>query len=291
FLKRIGKAAREKGQVDRVLGALVNLLSLAYAHAYFLCYSNGLKDVAGCLGFGWSEPDASGLQSLVWRARWEAARDEAWKHKLLQYNLEDCLALKKVTELLASTDAASGVTAGGVPATGGGLPVARVEDIDRWASGWKWGPVNFAQAEFDEINRCAYFDYQRERVFTRTSMTIRKNSRDRKMGRQKLRATRSVTVSARKCPHCGGTSLTTTVPRGEAACPIPRVKRAFDLKVTPGGIRRQVTESRTCVHRCLGCGHDFIPASHERLDKHFHGLKSWAMYQHVAHRLSIEAVQ
>ena len=39
-----------------------------YAHVYFPVYSNGLKDVAGYLGFSWTEPDASGLQSLVWRA-------------------------------------------------------------------------------------------------------------------------------------------------------------------------------------------------------------------------------
>ena len=51
-------------QVDRVLGALVNVLSVVYDHLYFPCHSNGLKDVAGCLGCSWSEPDASGLQSI-----------------------------------------------------------------------------------------------------------------------------------------------------------------------------------------------------------------------------------
>jgi hypothetical protein len=30
-----------------------------------------------------------------------------------------------------------------------------------------------------------------------------------------------------------------------------------------------------------------MPESYERLDKHFHGLKSWAMYQHVQYRLSL----
>ena len=35
----------------------------------------------------------------------------------------------------------------------------------------------------------------------------------------------------------------------------------------------------------------FVPEEHERLDKHFHGLKSWAMYQHVAHMLSLSTIE
>src|SRR5262249_41941477 len=79
FLKRMRKAARRKGPVDRVLAALVNVLSVVYAHAYFPCYSNGLKDVAGCLGCSWSDPQASGLQSVVWRKGWEATHGDEWR--------------------------------------------------------------------------------------------------------------------------------------------------------------------------------------------------------------------
>ncbi len=82
FLKRMRKAAPRKGPVDRVLAALVNVLSVVYAHAYFPCYSNGLKHVAGCLGCSWSDPQASGLQSVVWRKRWEATRGDEWRDRL-----------------------------------------------------------------------------------------------------------------------------------------------------------------------------------------------------------------
>ncbi len=101
FLKRMRKAAGRKGPVDRVLAGLVNVLSVVYAHVYFPCYSNGLKDVAGCLGCSWSDPDASGLQSVVWRKRWEADHADEWKQKLVTYNREDCVALRKVAEFLA----------------------------------------------------------------------------------------------------------------------------------------------------------------------------------------------
>src|SRR5262249_46127347 len=65
----------------------------------------------------------------------------------------------------------------------------------------------------------------------------------------------------------------------------------FDLVITPSGIRRKVIECRPRLQRCLGCGREFLPEQHERLDKHFHGLKSWAMYQHVAHRLSLGTIE
>jgi predicted RecB family nuclease len=96
FLKRVRKTAKNKTLVDRVLAALVNVLSVIYSHIYFPCHSNGLKDVAACLGCSWSEPEASGALSLVWRTRWEAGREEAWKTRLTTYNQEDCAALKKV---------------------------------------------------------------------------------------------------------------------------------------------------------------------------------------------------
>jgi predicted RecB family nuclease len=50
FLKRMRVLAGDPKQVDRVLDSLVNVLSLVYAHVYFPCHSNGLKDVARCLG-------------------------------------------------------------------------------------------------------------------------------------------------------------------------------------------------------------------------------------------------
>jgi predicted RecB family nuclease len=83
FLKRMRKVAKSKEQVDRVLGALVNVLSLVYAHVYFPCYSNGLKEVGNYLGCLWTEPDASGIQSIVWRKGWENTRGGEWKQKLL----------------------------------------------------------------------------------------------------------------------------------------------------------------------------------------------------------------
>jgi hypothetical protein len=64
--------------------------SSVYGKVYFPVRSNGLKSLGRFLGAAWSDPQASGLQSLAWRHRWEATRDERFRQSLLQYNREDC---------------------------------------------------------------------------------------------------------------------------------------------------------------------------------------------------------
>ena len=96
LLRRMRKVVKRKELVDRALANAVNVLSAIHASVYFPTFSNGLKDVGRYLGCTWTEENASGLQSLVWRARWEQTREPVWKDKLLTYNAEDCAALKKV---------------------------------------------------------------------------------------------------------------------------------------------------------------------------------------------------
>ena len=54
--------------------AAVNLLSVIFAQVYFPCFSNGLKEIAGHLGFRWSDSAATGIQTIAWRQEWEASR-------------------------------------------------------------------------------------------------------------------------------------------------------------------------------------------------------------------------
>lgn len=71
----------------------VNLLSIIYAQVYFPTFSNGLKEIAVGLGFKWSETNASGLRSVLWRHVWNGTKDTLIKSKLITYNAEDCHAL------------------------------------------------------------------------------------------------------------------------------------------------------------------------------------------------------
>ena len=107
LLKRMRKVVKRKKFVDRLLANAVNVLSAIHASVYFPTFSNGLKDVGRYLGCTWTDENASGLQSLVWRARWEESRDAVWKDKLLTYNAEDCAALRKVTEFVQAVGEAA----------------------------------------------------------------------------------------------------------------------------------------------------------------------------------------
>ena len=96
---------REDSVAAKALGSAINVLSVIFAHIYFPTYSNSLKQIANYLGFTWGDPASSGLQSIVWRHKWERSRDPMLKKKLFSYNTEDCKALSIVTEaIMACTE-------------------------------------------------------------------------------------------------------------------------------------------------------------------------------------------
>ena len=76
----------------------INLLTVIYSQIYFPGFGNGLKDIAGSLGFVWSDVDFFGIQSIAWRYLWEHDRNVSVKDKLIRYNAEDCEALKLLTD-------------------------------------------------------------------------------------------------------------------------------------------------------------------------------------------------
>ena len=177
FLMRMRKQAKRKGPVDNVLKALVNTLSLIFSHMYFPTYSNGLKDIGGYLGCSWTEPDASGIQSVVWRKKWETTTGEEWKRRLTTYNFEDCAALRKVTEFVYATwDRGNGTTESSSDCRNNN-PVERVQNAAELPGAGASAQGNFAHPDYEYLNRCAYFDYQRQRVYARTSSTLRKSRR------------------------------------------------------------------------------------------------------------------
>jgi predicted RecB family nuclease len=146
FLGRMRKRSSRPELIDRALGSLVNVLSIVYTHFYFPTYSNGLKDIARCLGFEWSDPDASALRSIVWRLRWEATADQSLKGRLLEYNLDDCLALRRVTEFLRScNDMAEDQKPGSADEE---TRVAWVRHLERLLNQKKWERNNFAEKDF-----------------------------------------------------------------------------------------------------------------------------------------------
>ncbi len=287
LLRRMRRVVKRKRLVDRALAKAVNVLSAIHTSVYFPAFSNGLKEVGHHLGCTWTEEDASGLQSLVWRARWEQTREPIWKEKLLTYNAEDCAALRKVAEFVQAVGEFArwrGEGAGGTPPSG--PTVAWADEVSAPSSRREWGRIKFAVPDLDHVNHCAWFDYQREKVYLRSSKAVRRACLNRRKPRKRAKppVNREVEIRGGTCPRCKGKNITRL--RGKM-----HSKLAYDLKFTAGGIRRQVIRCTTARHHCGDCKLTFLPKRYKRCDKHLHGLKSWAMYQHVAHRISFVHLQ
>src|SRR6266508_2622715 len=286
FIQRMRRTASRPELVDAILARLVNVLALLYTHMYFPTYVNGLKAVGRCIGATWTASDASGQQSIVWRARWIETGDPVWKEMLMTYNAEDCSALRRVTDLLRATATLGSSEA--LPSSDRGRPpITLVQEAEQLASYHTWRPVDFVHEDYAFINKHAYFNYQQEHVYVRTNPLLRRQ-RARKLPspNRRLPATKSVTIIAESCPRCGSDQVESGVKQTGRRYK-PRLKRAFDLVIGPSGVRRVIIEVRTTVHRCLACEEEFVPQEHHRLDKHFHGLKSWVIYHYVECRVSM----
>jgi predicted RecB family nuclease len=282
FLRRMIKESGRHDLAEKILIRSVNVLSIIYSHVYFPTYSNSLKDIGRYLGFMWTEAAASGIQSIVWRNKWEVTGSAGFKDKLTTYNIEDCAALRKVTEFLYTTVCPEQSSAGQPKSWAHeGYQLSRVEEIEPQWNRREWRKAEFSIPDFEFINERAYFDYQRDRVFIRTSKSLKRSilRRRNKKGKKNSRANHSVEISAQECPFCAGTDVNRS--------PDGRLTRwAFDLRFRRSGIRRYVTRFTTAWHWCASCGERFLPREYLRLDEHCHSLKSWAMYEHVAHRTS-----
>ena len=67
---------------ESLIKRLVNVNRSIYGKVYFPVRSNRLKDIGHFIGAEWTSPNASGLQSLVWRHHWEESQDESYRKSL-----------------------------------------------------------------------------------------------------------------------------------------------------------------------------------------------------------------
>ena len=284
FLKRMRGSGRET-EIDQVLARTTNILSVIYPSIYFPVYQNGLKEIARRLGFQWSDGNASGIQSIVWRQRWEETGDEEMKGRIEIYNLEDCAALKVVVQFIDALKRGEGA-AGNQQRTGGAaLECSRVQAVAATSKRREWCKAVFSVSDFDYINRLSYFDYQRERVYIRSSPVLRKARPKVRRGRGRKPAVEvRFEIKSERCPRCHGTDL-------RELCDRQLARLVMDLKVTSRGIRRRWLEVASYRYYCYGCHQSFVPSDYFRVDRHTHSVKAWAMYEHVAHRASFHTLE
>ena len=166
--------------------ALFNVLGAIRTNVYFPAYSNGLKDIASFLGATWTGKVTSGIDCIAARMRWEESKDSVIKEEIVDYNRQDCLAVQRVADFLLSL--------GSPEATA--TPLVQLASEIRVDSHGRFGKVDFAIPEMRFINKCARFNYQRDKVLLRTDPAVRASVRRRRARARPIRKANSRNTDA-----------------------------------------------------------------------------------------------
>jgi predicted RecB family nuclease len=262
FLKRMKKRYPEVSHtyasLGQVVGEAMNLLSVIYAQVYFPTYSNGLKEIAHFLGVQWTDSEPSGLKALAWRHEWEYRREPELKQKLVRYNAEDCEALEMVAKTLSAIERGTSESASA------DMSIIHTDSLRRQGL-HKWGRTNFSLPAFDYINRCAYWDYQRDRLRLRPSIP---NRRGKKPTGKRATVTYPINKVIKpsrpvQCLHCGSPRI---VRYGS------HTKPSYDVRFGRAGVRRWVQKFVVHHYKCLNCGKTF-PSDRHGATRHPYGTE------------------
>ena len=270
-LKKINK--RLNGDFDEFLTKVsknsVNILSIFTSDLYPPTYTNGLKDIAQYIGFDWSHEGASGLQSFIWRKQWELTNDEGLKDKLIEYNRDDCEALHSIKKWI--------VQIGKRGITPEDNHFARTASLPSQGSYNRWGDLNFQSTDFKEINKFAYFDYQREKIYLRTNKNVKSAVKrtSRKCSVKDNPVDKIISYVPTNCHHCGHDKFYKLNPRR---------KIHIDLKFMKNGVKRWNTLLPGTSFQCAACGDEFSPSKFGR------NLLIWTMNQYITYMVSIPKI-
>ncbi len=275
FLKRMCErhgGPREGSAAAIAISHATNLLSLIYARIYFPTFSNGLKDIAGYLGFQWSGAPTSGLEAIVWRHRWQASRNYAERQALLDYNRQDCDALKIVANKLIDLHC-------GAPGSDRSprCEVVRTSDLKR-ESPYKFKRNEFVFPALEAINRAAYWDYQRERVYVKSRYKTKYRSAQKAKSRTVLRPNTSTECPRpSRCPACNSTLIYRHGGKRSATL--------IDLKFMRYGLKRWLARYVTQRYRCRSCQKTFYSPGWRWTGKYGPNLITYTIYQNIELRI------
>ena len=279
FIKQMGAQYCGSNEwLEKIEARSFNVLSAIYGRIYFPTYSNGLKSIASFLGFKWSEPNASGLTSVLWRRRWEESPDEAWKQKIIAYNNDDCMAVRVVDTGLRSISAND--IAGHIS-----YPAKYTDELKAEKPLGIFKRNQFYYPELEQINKRAYFDYQRSKVFLRTNSEVKKAiTKKIRMKQVGYKINKEISFDVpKRCPSCNKLS------------PIKHSKRSrivYDLKIFKYGIKRWVIKYKSPRCLCKRCNRTFFPPAYQEISssKYGHNLFAWVIYQNIGRIVSQKTI-
>ena len=248
-----------------------NLLNVFTHNIYPPTYSNSLKEIARFLKFGWSDKDASGLQSTIWRYNWELNQDEKLKDKLIQYNMEDCHALKKVKEWMVE-----------IP-NNESKNFEKATNIKR-ESIFTWGKINFLIEDLKEINSYASFDYQRNKIYLKTSKTVKKAIHRKEVLQKSLNSIdKEIIHTSSQCSHCSSTDFRYVKSSNRIV---------VDLKFMKNGIKKWVVNNILYNYFCRNCKKQFVSKKYIKWWVSVYGenFALWSIYQHIQYHMSLDKI-
>ena len=270
--KAFATLAKRHGKGSGLADHLVNVVSSVYGKVYFPVRSNGLKSLGRFLGAAWTDPQASGLQSLVWRHRWETTRDEQYRHSLMQYNREDCEAVRLLVDRLCqiNKDAASDPS----------IEFASRPKRHTTETG------NVVHGQFERILRSAHQDSAGTIRVRPGDADLESGPRKRgsKKGHQAFcritpKVSRIVIVPPmQRCPKCHNNL---TPDKGTTE------RTVIDLIFTRNGCRKTITKYMGQKAYCPKCVDYYSPPSLQKFynSAFGHGLQAWIVYQRIVLRL------
>jgi len=263
---------------------LVNVNNHIYGKVYFPVCSNSLKVIGEFIGASWTSPDASGLQSLVWRYYWDQERSNKFRELLLTYNREDCFALHLISKHLFEISERQ-------------KELENVVELDRYKE--KSTPVQTeVSRQFNQIIKLAHFEYDKKKIsfsqdqrksddneIRKQRQNARKAQHEKYLER-KRRAKRKIRVqNIEICPECNHKPLQES----------KKVSRRYiiDLILTRNGVRKAITEYFGFQGYCTKCQRNRIPPGVKKYgikQAYGHGFGSWIVYQRVELRLSYDNI-
>jgi predicted RecB family nuclease len=274
FLKRMCErygGPREGSAAAIAVAHPTNLLSFVYARIYFPTFSNGLKDIARYLGFQWSGSPASGLETIVWRHRWEASRNHATRQALVDYNRQDCEALQIVADRLVDLHR---VASGRDRSPQG--EVVRTSDMKR-GSLYGFKRNEFVFPALEAINKAAYWDYQRERVYVKSPYKTKRRPARKAKRKAVLKPNTSIEYPrTSQCPACNSQLI---YRHGK------RSTTLIDLKFMQYGVKRWVARYVTQRYRCQSCLSTFYSPGWCWTGRYGFNLVAYAIYQNIELRI------
>jgi hypothetical protein len=264
--------------IDKFSTESINLLSVIYSQIYFPTYSNGLKDIAQYLGFQWSDEAVSGLSALVWRDQWELSKNPDLKQKLITYNAEDCEALEKGVNIVAQL--CQEQTEETKPPDNN---VVNTNSLKR-ESPHHLGNNKFSLPELDLVNQSAYWDYQRDKIYIRSSHQLKITARKGNRGGIKVLPLNKIIECKppTRCPKCESIDIRKHERKS---------KTVYDLKFGRSSIKRWIVKFYFNQYVCFKCGVTFFP-QHKTWTRSKFGfnLLAYMIYQKIELRLSQQTI-